>query len=90
MLCDGVNKDKLGLIGRRPDEMLNYLHIQAKPLYRGPLVRMLQGGPATKQSLPLTSPLRVPPALTVASHPSFSSACFFHQTTSRAACFDSS
>ena len=45
MLCDGVDKNRLGLFGRwRSDEMLNYLHIQAEPLYRDLSTRMLRGG----------------------------------------------
>ena len=45
MLYDGVDKEKLGLFGRwRSDEMINFLHIQAEPLYRDLSARMLRGG----------------------------------------------
>ena len=44
MLCNGVNTDKLGLIGRKPDKMLNCVHIQANLLSRDPSARILRGG----------------------------------------------
>ena len=45
MLCDGIDSNKIKLLGRwKSDEMLKYLHIQAEPLYRDLSARMLRGG----------------------------------------------
>ena len=45
MLCDGIDQDTTKLHGRwRSEELLTYLHTQAKPLYRDLSARMLRGG----------------------------------------------
>ena len=45
LLCDNVDSDRIRLLGRwRSDEMLRYLHLQAKPIMEGFAERMLQGG----------------------------------------------
>ena len=45
LLCDSVDSDRIRLLGRwRSDEMLRYLHLQAKPIMDGFAERMLKGG----------------------------------------------
>ena len=45
LLCSGINKDIIRLIGRwRSDEMLRYLHLQAEPLMQGFSKQMVTHG----------------------------------------------
>ena len=48
LVCAGIDVDHLRLIGRwQSDEVFNYLHVQAEPIYRDLSARMLQGGDYT-------------------------------------------
>ena len=48
LLCSGVDTDMIKLIGRwRSDEMLRYLHVQARPVMQGFARRMLLAGDYT-------------------------------------------
>jgi hypothetical protein len=48
LLCAHVDTDVIRLLGRwRSDEMLRYLHVQAEPIMRDFLQRMLAGGAFT-------------------------------------------
>jgi hypothetical protein len=45
LLCAGVNRDRIRMIGRwRSDEMFRYLHVQAQPVMTGVAAAMLRGG----------------------------------------------
>ena len=45
LLCDMVDSDRIRLLGRwRSDEMLRYLHLQARPVMQDFATRMLSGG----------------------------------------------
>jgi hypothetical protein len=45
LLCAGVDRDRLRLIGRwRSDEMFRYLHVQAQPVMNGLAAAMVRGG----------------------------------------------
>jgi hypothetical protein len=45
LLCAGVDRDRIRMIGRwRSDEMFRYLHLQAQPLMTGVSAAMLRGG----------------------------------------------
>ncbi len=45
LLCAGVDRDRLRMIGRwRSDELFRYLHVQAQPVMTGLAAAMLRGG----------------------------------------------
>ena len=45
MLCAGIDRDRMRLVGRwRSDELFRYLHVQAQPVMTGIAAAMLSGG----------------------------------------------
>ena len=45
LLCAGVDRDRIRMIGRwRSDELFRYLHVQAQPVMTGIAAAMLRGG----------------------------------------------
>ena len=45
LLCAGIDRDRMRLVGRwRSDELFRYLHVQAQPVMTGLSAAMLCGG----------------------------------------------
>jgi hypothetical protein len=48
LLCAGIDRDRIRLVGRsRSDDLIRYFHVQAQPVMTGLAAAMLRGGAFT-------------------------------------------